>query len=101
MRNSDGEGGGCSCGWDRPVGLNIIEEERRGRGLIVGDVEKLLKGWPVREGMSLVEKEEFIRATCAGRVAPGIGIAEFGSLERSMGCIDGLVRMDVVGDPGW
>ena len=51
--------------------------------------------------MSLAEKDGFIRATCAGRVAPGIGIAGFGSLGRSIGCVDGLVRMDVDGDPGW
>jgi hypothetical protein len=80
--------------------LNIIEEGRIGRELIVGDVEKLLKYWPVREGMSLTENEEFIRTTCAGKVALGIGIAGFGSLERSMGCADGLLRMDADGDPG-
>ena len=100
MRNSDGEGTGCGCGWGIPAGLNIIEEERAGRGLRVGDVEKLLKCWPVREGISLVENEGFIRATCAGSAALGIGIAGFGSLERSIGCADGLVSMDAVVDPG-
>jgi hypothetical protein len=49
--------------------------------------------------MSLAEKEGFIRATCVGKVALGIGTAGFGSLERSIGCVDGLVRMDAVGDP--
>lgn len=98
IRNSDGEGRGCGCGI--PVEVNIIEDERTGRGLIVGDVEKLLKCWPVREGISLAENEGFIRVTCAGSAALGIGIAGFGSLERSIGCADGLVSMDAVGDPG-
>jgi hypothetical protein len=48
--------------------------------------------------MSLAEKEGFIRVTCGGKVALGIGIAGFGSFERSMGSADGLVRMDAVGD---
>ena len=51
--------------------------------------------------MSLAEKEGFIRDTCIGKVELGSGIAGFGSLDRSMGCVDGLVRMDAVGDPRW
>lgn len=48
--------------------------------------------------MSLAEKEGFIREG-VGKVTLEIGIAGFGSLERSAGCADGLVRMDAVGDP--
>lgn len=64
----------------------------------------LVKGWlrlDCREGISFAEKDGFMRASCAGKVAAWVGIAGFGRFVRSGRKAEGLVRIDAVGEPGW